>query len=569
VSVEELILHIGYPKTGTSAIQDFCYKNRETLLKSYRIYYPNTYGPPAHYIHSFVLMGEYPQECPHELKLTEDYVLLNLKKEIEESNPQKVLISSEYFIYFPYKPFKLHKLIEIINPNSIKVICYIRRQDKIIESSYMQALKTNPLLYCFKSYLHSIDRDFDYYRYLRNLDNTLKKVIDRKFITINYRLYLKDINKDWNVIDDFCDLIGIQKSILADIKLAEINISHSPTSNEALKKIITKYLFPWDVFYKIVNFLYEYDKQYPSRIKTLMPLDERKRILDFYRESNEKLFREYFNQENQFFLSKEEEEFYEEQESIPKEEIEREIEEKYRSILEFIKNESFLPRTKIFTYQIFGFSEFTQEFIRGGLISDWVGGHIDVCNEEKIAGWLLDLKDKEPCFLVKLNGIVVHVGRPSLERVDIKDIYGIDWYAGFSVLWKDIKLPEQILALSDDAEIEVEVIHEKTGYVIPGNYKKILKKDLIAKIKECEKPKAEIRQILTLGSKKLIYIYLTVTKPASEALFTQTDITDILITYLPDNQEWNLLCIAPKDTTSIPLVIKYLDGSEEKIEVKI
>jgi len=493
VSVEELILHIGYPKTGTSAIQDFCYKNRETLLKNYRIYYPNTYGSPeiylsAHFILSFVLMGEYPKEFPHKLRLTEDYVLLNLKKEIEESNPQKVLISSEYFIYFPYKPFKLYKLIEIINPNSIKVICYIRRQDKIIESTYMQACKSTPLHNFFKSYLHSIDRDFDYYRYLRNLDNTLKKVIDRKFITINYRLYLKDINKDWNVIDDFCDLIGIQKSILADIKLAEINISLSPTSNEALKKIKTKYLFPWYVFHKIVNFLYEYDKQYPSKIKTLMPLDERKRILEFYRESNETLFREYFNQENLFVLSKEEEEFYKEQESIPKEEIEREIEEKYKSILEFIKNESFLPRTKIFTHQIFGgFSEFDQEFIKCRLISDWVGGHVDICNEEKIAGWLLDLKDKEPYFLVKLNGIVVYVGKPSLERVDIKDIYGIDWNAGFSVFWKDIKLPEQILSLPDDVEIEVEVIHEKTGYTIPGKYKKLIKRALIAKIEESKK----------------------------------------------------------------------------------
>ena len=571
MSVEELILHIGYPKTGTSAIQDFCYKNRETLLKSYRIYYPNTYGSPeiylsAHFIHSFVLMGEYPQEFPHELKLTEDYVLLNLEKEIKESNPQKVLISSEYFIYLPYKPFKLHKLIEIIKPKSIKVICYIRRQDKIIESTYMQAIKAISLANIYKSYLQSIERDFNYHRYLRNLDNTLKKVIDRKSITIIYGLYLKDINEDWNVIDDFCDLFGIQKSIQIDINLPKTNISLSPTSTEALKRIKTKYLLSWYVFHKIVNFLYEYDKQYPSMIKTLMPLDERKKILDYYRESNEKLFREYFKQENLFVLSKEEEEFYKEQESIPKEEIEREIEKKYKIILEFIKNESFLPRTKIFTNQVFGNSGLTKEFIRGGLISDWVGGYIDVCNEEKIAGWLLDLKVKEPYFLVRLNGIIVYVGKPSLERVDIKDIFGIDWDAGFTVFWKDIKFPEQILSLPDDAEIEVEVIHEKTGYTIPGNYKKLIKRALIAKIEESKKPKTEIKKLVTMDSKILIYINLNVNKPISDIASIQSE---ILISYIPNNQEWNLLCIAPKDTTSIPLVIKYLDGSEEKIEVKI
>ena len=76
----------------------------------------------------------------------------------------------------------------------------------------------------------------------------------------------------------------------------------------------------------------------------------------------------------------------------------------------------------------------------------------------------------------------------------------------------------------------------------------------------------KIQSIIENDLRKIVYIKIDFI----ESLFTvQVSSTDILITYLPDNQEWNLLCIAPKDTTSIPLVIKYLDGSEEKIEVKI
>jgi hypothetical protein len=477
----ELILHIGYHKTGTTAIQNFCYKNRETLLKSYRIYYPNTYGFSGHYLYSFSLMEYFPPWVPTELKKSENELFFHLKEEIENAKVKRILISSEDFIGIP---FKLNKVVEYLTPSRIKILCYIRSQDKMVEALYNENIKnigssTFPMRFEYTPYI-----SLNYYSYMKNLVGLLKKKSNE--IEIILRVYQRDFNKDWDVVEDFCDALGVSKSNFPEEKV-EVNISLSPTSTEALKRLKSKYLLSLETFDRVVNFLYEYDRQHPSKIKTLMPLEVRKKILEFYRESNEKLFREYFNQENLFVLSKEEEEFYEEQESIPKEEIEREIEEKYKSILEFIKNEGFLPRTKIFTDQIFGISELTIEFIKCRLISDWVGGYVDICNEEKIAGWLLDLKDKEPYFLVKLNGIVVYVGKPSLERVDVKDIYGIDWNAGFTVFWKDVKLPEQILAHPDDTEIEVEVVHEKTGYIIPGNYKKLLKRNLVAKIKESNK----------------------------------------------------------------------------------
>jgi hypothetical protein len=560
VSVEELILHIGFHKTGTTAIQELCYRNREKLFNKIGIYYPDTYGFSGHYVYSFALSGYFPLWIPTELRKSENELLFDLKKEIENAKPKKILISAEDFILIP---FKLKKVVKFLNPSKLKILCYIRRQDKMIESLYNEYVKNNGSSEFYARFEYASYLSLNYYNYIKNLLGLLKETSNE--IEISLRIYQKDFNKKWDVIEDFCDAIGIKKSAFTEEKV-EANISLSPTSAEALKRIKSKYLISLKTFDRVVGFLYEYDRQHPSRIKTLMSLEERKKILDFYRESNEKLFIEYFNQENLFVLSKEEEEFYKEQESIPKDGIEKEIQEKYRSILEFIKKENFLTRTKIFTNQVFGNSELTKEFIRGGLISDWVGGYVDVCNEEKIAGWLLDLKDKEPYFLVRLNGIIVYVGKPSLERVDIKDLYGIDWNVGFTVFWKDIKFPEQILSLPDDAEIEVEVIHEKTGYTIPGNYKRLIKKALIAKIEESNKPKIEIKKFVTMDSKILIYINLNVNKPISDIASIQSE---ILISYIPNNQEWNLLCIAPKDTTSIPLVIKYLDGSEEKIEVKI
>jgi hypothetical protein len=478
----ELILHIGYNKTGTTSIQKFCHKNREILLKEFGIYYPNTYDYIAHHIYFFVLIEYFPWWLPEKLRVLADNLFLNLRTELETINPQKVLMSSEYFISIPHK---LDKIVEYLTSDETKIILYIRRQDKIIEAMYTQVVKSFEVDNFPIFLVSAINVDLDYYRYVKTLEDSFRDLVNKE-IKIDIRIFFKDMYKDWNIIDDFCNAIGIQKSVFQEKEIKE-NISFSPTSTEALKRFKKRYEVPIEIFEKIIEFLYEYDIKYPSSIKTLMPFEVRKKILEYYRESNEKLFREYFNQENLFILSKEEEEFYKEQESIPKDEIEKEIEEKYRRILEFIKKEDFLPRTKIFTDQVFGQSEFTSEYIKCGLISDWVGGYVDICNEEKIAGWLLDLKDKEPYFLVKLNGIVVYIGKPSLERVDVKDIYGIDWNAGFTVFWKDVKLPEQILALPDDTEIEVEVVYKKIGYIIPGNYKKLLKRDLVAKIEERKK----------------------------------------------------------------------------------
>jgi hypothetical protein len=44
---------------------------------------------------------------------------------------------------------------------------------------------------------------------------------------------------------------------------------------------------------------------------------------------------------------------------------------------------------------------------------------------------------------------------------------------------------------------------KKTGYIIPGNYKKLLKRDLVAKIEESKKPKAEFKKVVGLDNEKI------------------------------------------------------------------
>jgi len=174
VSVEELILHIGFHKTGTTAIQELCYRNREKLLNKIGIYYPDTYGFPGHYVYSFALNGYFPQWIPTELRKSENELLFDLKKEIENAKPKRILISAEDFIGIP---FKLRKVVEFLNPSRIKILCYIRRQDRMIESLYNEHVKYIDSINFFTRFEYASYISLNYYNYMKNLVGLLKKNI--------------------------------------------------------------------------------------------------------------------------------------------------------------------------------------------------------------------------------------------------------------------------------------------------------------------------------------------------------------------------------------------------------
>jgi len=564
MSVKELIFHIGLHKTGTTSIQHFLYKNRNLLLQNFGLYYPETYGYPGHYLYGFAMNNHYHCWVPENLRMSLDDILVKLKQELEKVKPEKVLFSAEDFIFFVDK---LGHIVNFIKPKRVNLLLYIRRQDSMLISIYNEHVKYVESINIPKTFFNVNYTNLNYYELVKRVENIVKQW-SHSDIRILPRVYKRDFNKEWDAVEDFCEAIGIGKSELVDHKI-ETNISLSPTSVEALKRLKEKYVVPWEFSQKVVGFLYKYDKEHPSKIKSLLSLEERKKILEFYKESNEKLFREYFNSHNLFELSEEEEKMWVEQEKISKKDIEYEIETKYRELLNFIKSnipgQSLTIRHKITANQVFGHSGLTKELIKGKLLSQWVGGHIDRCDEEMIRGWILDLEDRSPYFLVKLNDNVVYIGQPNLERKDIKDIYKVDVNAGFMVLWKDIKLPDSILSLPDNAELEVEVIHERTGYIIPGNYKRLSKRALLEKI-NLQKDELKITKILTTLKQKFFYCFFNNLDKVKEIKPLTTNVSVFI---QQNGKDWNVLCIAPKEQNKIVLEVFYNDGRKEEVHLTV
>jgi hypothetical protein len=115
----------------------------------------------------------------------------------------------------------------------------------------------------------------------------------------------------------------------------EMNPSLSHISALALRKINEQFNLRNEERLKVIHYLLKLDREEGSGpLKTFFTLDERIEFLERFRESNERLFREWFNSENKFVLTQEEIEFYKEQDRIPKEEIERLVEERYQKVVE-------------------------------------------------------------------------------------------------------------------------------------------------------------------------------------------------------------------------------------------
>ncbi len=371
----KLILHIGIHKTGTTSIQNFLYNKREILASDYHILYPRT-GVSAgcgHPIYPWSIRGIKP---PSGEDVDIKHLFQSLLNEAMLYKPECVLLSSEEFDGLR-KPdiLKLKGVIDYFGLKLEKIICYIRRQDLAIDSFYREVVKNPRSRYkdTFKKYTikNWVIDVLDYYSML----SQWKKAFPEAEIIL--RIYDRKLFPDGNVILDFLSVLGIEMPEAREYKI-EANPSLSHLSTLVMRRINKEYGLSREDHVKVVNYLFQLDKKEGSPIKTFFTLQERIEFLERFRESNEKLFREYFGTENQFVLSPEEIEFYKEQDKIPKEVIEKAVKERYRKVFEFMKANGILAKEKLFPRVSINYLPTDLDFFR-----------IDVVNANLLNGRLI------------------------------------------------------------------------------------------------------------------------------------------------------------------------------------
>ena len=153
-----LILHIGYYKTGTTALQDNLSHLRTELARQ-GVLYPLAGRPlrrnPSHSAVSFQELHRAGSHLPHYYSTSTEFAdyqsgnALSARDavvaEIDASHADTVIVSSEEFIRFGSNqgvPAEQTKdLIRTLRADHLTVVCYVRRPDRYLESWYNQLVK--------------------------------------------------------------------------------------------------------------------------------------------------------------------------------------------------------------------------------------------------------------------------------------------------------------------------------------------------------------------------------------------------------------------------------------------
>ena len=200
----KVFIHLGPPKTATSAIQNWMQQNRDSLMQQ-GIYYPE---------HHLDKNGVSSGNVLNIFDRTNDKALLISKTKVEkvlaqckQNNCKVLLLSSEFFF------FQVENLLTVF-PEA-KLISYVRFPLEVIESSYNQAVKrhnqTQPL---------GLPAQPNAY-HLVLLEKMLQKFAHSHFII---RFYSPEFFIGGNIVSDLLSLIGAKE---VKIDLPRVNASYT------------------------------------------------------------------------------------------------------------------------------------------------------------------------------------------------------------------------------------------------------------------------------------------------------------------------------------------------------
>ncbi|RLJ58923.1 hypothetical protein BCF46_1061 [Litoreibacter meonggei] len=196
--MSRLIIHIGAPKTGTTAIQSHLYRNQDALRNQSVNYTVTQRNHIAHNILPRVIRkGSGPAYF-------EDLV-----NEIQQSPADSHIISSE-MLFNPEIARRMCQLAADHLPQDIlkntKIICYLRRHDQFLESLYKQFVKRGKIPADPPEFLEQQLSKLSYQRVLSTYgdvfgqDNVVIRPFDRAKL------------EGGDVVQDFFSCLGLPKS---------------------------------------------------------------------------------------------------------------------------------------------------------------------------------------------------------------------------------------------------------------------------------------------------------------------------------------------------------------------
>jgi hypothetical protein len=227
-------IHIGPPKTATSAIQNWLQNNRNLLL-SHGIFYPD-HSVDENGVSSGNVLDVFDRKEDTKLIIS-DVKIKQLLQDCENNKCDTLLLSSEFFF------FQVSDLLKVF-PQA-KLIVYLRFPLDVIESSYNQAVKRHNEIKQF-----GLPKEPKAY-HLKFLENMFMKHGTEHFVV---RFYERTMFVSGDIISDFNSILGLKHD------QPEPNIINSSYTFEALefKRWLNTFL-PSDYQQRVDGFLQSYD----------------------------------------------------------------------------------------------------------------------------------------------------------------------------------------------------------------------------------------------------------------------------------------------------------------------
>lgn len=342
ISVEKkplLILHIGSPKTGTTALQS-CLVNNQALLLENKICYTNFHTFYAgHNNHSHIIHGiihEYYTKNRVPISALYSYpyksIIESMKQYYHQNNCTTLIISSEYLfetnLLFPFPPGgerllrerRKHIIAyfkEAFKEFDVKIVCYLRRQDNYIESLYNQTCKGLDVEVYSDIFNSSLSFKYGEYKYTLNED-TADNTHLAKFINTALDVGYYNNLSQWAEIYGKENIIvrpyeksqlpkGIEYDFLTNVLELDsdlfIDVDLNKTLNASFSKDILEYKMATQIFdlhdeFRALNKAPALVHLNENNKKNILAAKQAEEILEYYREDNEKIAREYLSRED-------------------------------------------------------------------------------------------------------------------------------------------------------------------------------------------------------------------------------------------------------------------------------
>ncbi|MEP0177295.1 MAG: hypothetical protein ABJH28_03450 [Paraglaciecola sp.] len=210
---KRIVIHVGPPKTGTSAIQNWFASNREELMVRGLYYPPHNLDPngisSGHLRNICDVSTQEVGKGPLQVTMNCEKIL-QLINDFKKTDAHTLFLSSEYFCQHL---FAIKKIV----PEAI-FLAYIRNPIELLESNYNQGIKRN-------GFTHKLNPEtFKCFPHVSQLTSYRTSITDD---SLKVRYFDSHLNRSSSLICDVLDFLNIDGFSIVDSSPYRINSSYN------------------------------------------------------------------------------------------------------------------------------------------------------------------------------------------------------------------------------------------------------------------------------------------------------------------------------------------------------